>query len=645
MVYTLFIDESGDFNQAPRWIVSGILCEGKPTIAEKRLKNALDPLPRQFGLKACSDLHLTELRHRLGNVEAMRIAKAVFSTAAKTGIVAAMLVVENSRRRGLRESERTYRLMLLDLLALADTALPEGGGDQQLEVIVARRQKHGELMSTRDELLTDVIDQIKDAVEAGLAARGLLERLDARHVRIVPAADSAGLVLADFVANLAYNRHHRESGELFNTLEKDGRIRLFEGLGGYAERRARIAERDGDLATALTRWSTLKPEKEVKDRQDASLLRVWRQIMTRGSTGPMATLDAALERLWRQHKDPASFPDLLSTLGRLETTLLNSKRIPQLVYRLRNLMHLVANQIGDIATADRIVASQSIMAESIAIDPSQFHLVLDTQLFRTVTEELRLDFGEAIKLARSHCDLVEQYRSVWELLDGDRGHAGFTRSRLWFKAKMTLLRTLLLEGGKENLREADELIEAFPAQDAYSRDQARLNNYRVWADVRCGRLESAISRSRIILDCDNSIFATQFVVRAAAEVLVEGHKGLVDEVRPMLRLLRERVLNCSGHPGDLVIRDMGIIEWYIGHGKKAAIERMKRSLGITQTLPQSPANAWIRHVTEVHLAEVNTAGKITENILPKETAILVRKAQSLAREIGTLRAYRAASPY
>lgn len=151
--------------------------------------------------------------------------------------------------------------------------------------------------------------------------------------------------------------------------------------------------------------------------------------------------------------------------------------------------------------------------------------------------------------------------------------------------------------------------------------------------------------TEVILDNDNSIFATQFAVRAAADVLVEGPKGLVDEVRPMLGLLRERVLNCSGHPGDLVIRDMGILEWYIGHGKKAAIERMKRGLRITQTLPQSPANAWIRHVTEVHLAEVNTACKITKDALPKEAAILAPKVQLLAREIGTLRAYRAVSPY
>ncbi|MFB1489351.1 MULTISPECIES: hypothetical protein [unclassified Thiocapsa] len=644
MIHTLFIDESGDFEQDPRWIVSGVLCEGKPSSAEKRLKDALDPLPRQFRLSSRADLHLTELRTRLGHQLATQVAKAVFTAAGKTGCVTAMLVVENRRRRGLRESERTYRLMLLDLLALADSALPEAWGSRQLEVIVARRQKQGELMSTRDELLSDVVERIEDAVEAGLAARGLLERLDARHVRIWPAAESAGLVLADFAANLSYNRHQHESGALYGMLERDGRLSLFEGFGGYAERRARIAERDGDLATALARWCVLDREYVTKDSQDAALLRLWTRIMVRGSTGPMATLEAALERLWRQHQDPATLPILAGALDRLEKTLPEGQGSSQLLFRLRNLMHLVANQIGDIATADRIIASQGVLAEAIATDPNHFHLVLDMQLLQTVTEELRLNFVEAIRLARSHCDLVEQYRAVWELLAGHAGGVGFTRSRVWCKAQMTLIRTLLLAGGANNLREADDLLETFPDQDVSSSDLARLGNYRVWADVRCRRLESALGHARAILDCDAGIFATQFAARAAADSVIEGHQGLIGEARAMLRPLRERSAKCSGHPGDLVWRDMGVLEWHVGSGKKAALECMERSLKITGALPLSPANAWIRHVTEVHLAELR-GGEVGTDVLPEAAVPFQQDARALAKEIGPLRAYRAVSPY
>ncbi|MCU0834675.1 MAG: DUF3800 domain-containing protein [Chromatiaceae bacterium] len=647
MTYTLFIDESGDFDQDPRWIVSGVLCEGSPDNAEKRLKQALESVLRQFQLSALADLHLTELRQRLGNRQAVEAARAVFDVAESTGNVTTMLVVENERRVGLRESERTYRLMLLDLLALADTALPEARGDHRLEVIVARRQKQGELMSTRDELLADVVERIADAVEAGLAAKGLLDRLDAGDVRIWRAKDSAGLAVADFAANLAYNRHRVESGELYSALERAGRIRLFEGFGGYAERRARIAERDGDLAAALARWSLLKPKKnrEAGLRQEAALVRLWRRTMLRGSAGPMATLDATLERLWRQHQDPASHPPLAAALGRLEASLLSTGGAPELVYRLRNLMHLVANQVGDLVTADRLAGEQAAIGDSIAVDPSLFHLVLDTHLLRTVTEELRLDFAAAILLARMHCDLVGQYGAVWELLAGDRGHEGFTRSRLWAKAQMTLLRTLLLSGEANDLREADELLDVFGTLGVRGSDQTRLDNYRVWADVRCGRWDSAVGRGRSLLERDPGIFAAQFAARAAADAVIHGQTGLRDDLRAMLGLLRDRLPGYSGHPGDLVWRDVGVLEHAFGRGKKAGMECMERSLTITRALPVSPANAWVRYVTEVHRAAIGGSGMPASASLPDEAMVLLRKAQVLAAAGGALRAYRKVSPY
>lgn len=646
MKYTLFIDESGDFDKAPRWIVSGVLCEGNPEQAEKKLKDALFHIPRQFNLSSCSDLHLTALRSRLGIEEANNVARTVFSAAEDTGIVIAMLVVENFRKKGLRESERTYRLMLLDLLALADTALPDGKEDQQLEVVVARRQKQGQLMSTRDELLADVVDQIKDAVEAGLAARGLLDRLDSHHVQIIPAAKSFGLVVADFVANLSYNRHHRESVELFNTLELDGQIRVFEGLGGYAERRARIAERDGDLVSALARWSAIAPDKVSKDLQHNSLVRIWQRSMSRGSTGPIATLEAVLEKLWRHYKEPSFYPDLLDQFCRLESSLIEAEGRSHLIYRLRNFMHMIANQIGDLSTSDRIVKHQAEMAEFIASDPSLFHLILDNQLLRTVTEEVKLRFKTAIEVARSHCDLVERYRAVWELLVVDSRENGFTNSRLWLKARMALLRTLLLAGGDENLRDAQELINSLSARNLNYSDMARLSNYQIWADIRSGQLGSAINRSRTILDSDISIFATQFVVRAAADVVIEGQNVFFDDVRTMLPLLRQRVQNISGHPADLIWRDMGVIELHLGRGKKVAIRRLKQSVEITRSLPSSPVKSWIYHVTKMHLAEIAAEVSVNDEILLEEgAALLLNQVNRLAQQIGLLRAYRKVSPY
>lgn len=646
MKYTLFVDESGDFSRAPRWIVSGVLCEGIPEQAENQLKKFIFHIPRQFNLSSCKDLHLTELRRSLGHVEANNIAKAVFSAADKTGIVKSMLVVKNSRKKGLRESERTYRLMLLDLLALADTALPDGSENQQLEVIVARRQKQGELMSTRDDLLADVVDQIKDAVEAGLAARGLLDRLDANHVKIVPAAESYGLVVADFLANLSYNQHQVESKDLFETLENSGRVLQFEGLGEYGERRARIAERDGDLATSLARWAAIHSEDVVGDNQKCSMVQIWKRVLGRGSNGPAATLEAVLEKLWRQHKEtPASYIDLLAQLARLEVTLLEAQGAPQLLYRVRNFIHMVANQICDIKTADKITSLQKEMKENIAGDPSQIHLILDTQLNRITTEEVRLDFEEAVEYAREHCEFVEQYRTLWELLRGDKGTGGFTQSRLWVKARMTLLRTLMLAGFESDQKEIGDLLSSLTTGNLSKSDLSRYDNYKIWASTRYGNLEEAVNYSKAVLQGNNNLFATQFVVRACADAVLEARSEVVDEVKKMLPLLRERTANLSGHPADLISRDMAVLEFHIGRGRKAAVRRLKNSLEITKALPSSPVNSWVAYVAREHLKEISSNVESEKVCCPESAKRLMLQVEDLAPKIGILKACRRVSPY
>jgi hypothetical protein len=644
MIHTLFVDESGDFATSRRWIVSGVLCVGKPAAAEKRLQAALEPVQRRFRIWTLADLHLTELRQQLGQGKAVEVARAVLSAAEQTGILTSMLVVENDRGEGLRDSERTYRLMLLDLLALADSALPDDRGDQRLEVIVARRQKAGTLMSTREDLLADVVERIEDAVEVGLAARGLLVRLDARHVRIWKAAGSAGLALADFVANLSFNRHHTEDANLFNALVVQDRLRLFEGFGDYAERRARIAERDGDLAVALSRWALVDDGPDSGGRRAAALVRLWRRALSHGATGPTATLDAVIERLWRAGKDPADYPGLAAALGRLESALLNAEGPPALVYRLHNVMHLVANQLGDLMAAERLIAAQASLAECVAADPSLFHLILDGQLLRILTEELRLDFDAVIRHARAHRDLAEQYGVVWELLEGAPRRAGFLQSRLWLKAQMTLLRGLLLAGDDDSLRKAEELITALPAGPLQESDQARLDNYRVWLNVRRARHAAAVAGGCLLIERYSSAFATQFAARAAADAVLADSGAYGNQAKAMLPILRARAAECAGHPGDLIWRDVGVLEHLVGRGQKAGTECFLRSLEISQGLPASPVNEWNRHVAEMHLSEL-CGRAIPDRSLPTAAERLSQQVRRMTERVGALHAYRIVSPY
>jgi hypothetical protein len=642
---TLFVDESGDFAQSPRSLVSGVLCVGKPGAAEKRLAAALEPVRRRYRIGPLPNLHLTALRRRSHN-EAITVARAVFDAARDSGVLIGSLAVENARGEGLADSERTYRLMLLDLLALADALLPEDRSDARLEIIVARRSMEGTLMSTREDLLADVVDRVTDAVEVGLAARGLLTRLDARHVRVWPAAESAGLAVADFIANITYNRHRPESGALFASLVEQDRLRLFEGLGSYAERRARISERDGDLAVALGRWALLDCDADAacQSRRADALIRVWRRALRSGTTGPLATLEAALERLWRGHKALQDHPPLAAALIRIETALRDAGGPATLMYRLHNLMHQVANQMGDLPTAERIIAAQSALAKAVAADPSLFHLLLDAQVFRALTEELRLDFAAAELAARDHMRLVEQYGVVWELLDAGLPETGFVGSRLWLKARMTLIRALLLGGSPAQLTEAHALLQEINADELNDADHARLLGYRVWQGVRDGRPAEVLPLAKSLIERFTDPFAAQHAVRAAADVALSPDAVSKAELRKMLSVVRDRADPVTGHPGELLWRDVAVLERSVGNGQAAARKAFNRGLAISSGLPDSPVNAWNRRVIEIHSAAL-CDGPAGDGALPVAAQHLAALAVGLADGLGVVAAFRRITPY
>lgn len=644
---TLFVDESGDFAESPRWIVSGVLCTGKPAAVEKRLSAALEPVLRRYRIGPVANLHLTVLRQQRSHSEAIQIAGAVLNRAHRCGVLNGMLVVENARGQGLRDSERTYRLMLLDLLALTDAMLPEDRDDTALQIVVARRQCAGTPMSTREDLLADVVERIEDAVETGLAARGLLTRVDARHVRIWPAAESSVLAVADFIANLAYNRHRPESGALFRSLVEQDQLRLFEGLGGYPERRARIAERDGDLAVAMARWALLDcgVDHDCDARRLAALSRLWRRVLASGTTGPMATLEAVIERLWRAHKAPRDHPRLARALELIETGLRGASGPPELLYRLNNLTHQVANQMGDLSTAERVMAAQSALTETVLADPSLFHLLLDAQVFCAVTEELRLDFVSALRHARDHLRLTEQYGAVWELLeDGGPGVVGFSRSRLWLKARMTLARALLVVGEPEQLAEAGLLLNGIDPEGHADGDRSRLLGYRVWHAVREGRPADALVLAETLVERFDDPFATHYAARAAADAALLRSGECSARLIHMLRQLRARAEHVEGHPGELIWRDIGVMENRIAGRQGAARDAFAHSLCINGTLPDSPINSWNRLVIDVHAATL-CGLSAPERAFPAAVLRLHRQARLVGDSGDTLLAFRRISPY
>ena len=102
--------------------------------------------------------------------------------------------------------------MLLDLLALCETVIPDDDVIDHLDLIIATRTIDGALQTSASDIKYEVVNLLPAALEVDLATRGMVD-LVGRHisVKLEQANKSWGLVCADFIANLTY--HNRKKAE------------------------------------------------------------------------------------------------------------------------------------------------------------------------------------------------------------------------------------------------------------------------------------------------------------------------------------------------------------------------------------------------------------------------------------------------
>lgn len=592
MNYTLFVDESGDFERFERrsgWVISGVLCAGKRGPAEARMKAAMEGVAVNAGLRGPKGVHMTEVRDQWRDpVRVTAFGENVLEAAHASG--AAFFAVINRSGVEMWEPEQTYRLMLLDLVAMVDAAAPHDL--DRLDLVVAQRKKVGapDRMSSKEQLLADVVERVKDGVEAGLAARGLVDRLDGGGCVVWKAAESWGLAASDVVANLTYNRRHRESHDVLERLRARGAYQDFEAFGAFDERRARVAERDGDLAMAVVRWAYLEESPERVEALD----RIWVRARRRGTTGTGATLDSVVELLMRGPEG----------LGRarafeaVEGSLVRTEAPAAVLYRLRDMMHLLANNRGDLGEASRLSALQESRDAELAADPTALPLVFKNLVHRLTTTELGLDFDGKLRAAQAYANAVQQYGVVTEMLKESTGvgagsaTATFQRSRLWIKAQSELARGLILVGTRECLAEAEAVLTALPLDAMADKDVTVAACYGVWAAVRAGDYDAALKRARALMAAaPESEFAQALGVRAAADAHVLGGEAVEGDVLSLLEFARGAATDKPRYPYDVLWRDVGVLESSL-RGANAGARAFRLAREALKAAGGSPVTEW-----------------------------------------------------
>jgi len=119
MKYTLYIDESGDFEtQRGQWVLSGALFSDTYENCEKLLINKLSSVPKQLGCDSIKDFHLTEFRQAYGHQIAVSMAEVFLDKLKTLPFNYHFLSTINYTKSSLSEREKTYRLMVSDLLAV-----------------------------------------------------------------------------------------------------------------------------------------------------------------------------------------------------------------------------------------------------------------------------------------------------------------------------------------------------------------------------------------------------------------------------------------------------------------------------------------------------------------------------------------------
>jgi len=614
MNFTLYIDESGDFeSNRGQWVLSGMLFAESFENCETHLTNKLKIMPKELGVKSMRDFHLTEFRRDFGHDIAVEMARKTISRLDKLPFDYFCLAAINNSKSSLSTREKTYRLMLADVLALCDTVIGEHQVITKLDLVVASRTIDGELQTSISNINQEIIKSLPVALEVDLATKGLVE-LVGKHINVHMdyANNSWGLICADFLANLNYHNKKSNEKKLLNNLNKKGRYFLFESFGNFEIRKANIAERDSDFILCLFRWIIIRHKELDIERSDEAIQRlIFKLFNKRGTSGKDIGFEAVLDRIWREYNSSGKYVELSNILILFETALQRYSQsnkasiVEKYLFRVRNLMLIVDNHLGRTTDALNLSKLQLQAVPLLALNPEHFHMILDFKISEIEIYVNSLDFEQALILSKIYSSLIESYKDVWQLLMENGDIDIFDNSRASIKAEMTSIRCEILCSGIDN-EALDDMAESFLALESRLSnhlDLSRYRNYKIMYLIKQNKLKEAVLLAQSCLnEMDKDLvnpFDFFWCLKAINDALLHGK---VTNIKLLENLIRERVtninLNKKGHPMDLILRELALFEHQMNNRSMALkyIRRCKNSFD----LANSEIAKWLNALIDVH---------------------------------------------
>jgi len=659
--YTLYIDESGDFeSNRGEWVLSGMLFSDSYEKCEKIFSNKFRAMPYDLGLRSIKDFHLTEFRREFGHKEAVGMAKKVFNKLDSLPFEYHCLVTINNTKTSLSNREKTYRLMLSDLLALCETTISEDEVMTTLDLVVATRTIDGELQTSMGNINDEIIKSLPIALEVDLTTKGMVDLIGKQlKVKMDYANNSWGLVCADFLANLNYHYHRENEKKLLEELTSKGKYSRFESFGRFEIRKANIAERDKDYVLSLYRWIIIG-FKDINIEQDKEpIQRLLSKIFnTRGTTGSIISFEAIIERLWRNYNSTDNYRELSQILDMFELELLRyidknqNKNYDNFLFRLRNLMLIIENHLGNTQKALLIADKQRSILSSLAVNPDFFNMVLDFQIIEIEIYVNLLDFKKAFELSKKYSSMISNYKEVWQLLVEEDEVEEFNASRANIKAELTLLRCNILYIGVDNYVVKEDFIEEFNSVKkvlTHPMDISRFQNYKIMLWLKEKRPKKAVEYYLDLYKDNNnfklSIFDLLWFLRAVNDAILSECSLKLNQVRQIVDVqVKYLDLTKQGHPTDLILRELALYEFQVNN-KSLAHRYIKRSKKIFD-LGDSDIAKWLDVLIEIHSDYIN--GKVNDkknyfNEIPNSEFIRFIKMNNTQKSL--LKKVRYYSPY
>lgn len=621
MHYTLYIDESGDFvSQKGQWVLAGVLFTESYDNCERLLTNKLKNLPQDLGLDSIKQFHLTEFRRKYNPDKVTDIAKKVLHKLDILPFDYSFLATINFTKTSLSHREKTYRLMLFDLLALCETAIGENNTIDNLDLIVATRTINGEIQTTISNINKEIISSLPNALEVDLATRGMVD-LIGKHIKVKMdyANNSWGLVYADFIANLSYHNRKEKEKKLFEELYNKKKYILFESFGGFEVRRANIAERDNDYILSLYRWLIIKYKQDFPN-SDKSIQRLLYKIFYyRGTSGYIIEFEAVLERLWRNF---SSF-ELLKLLNIFEKELVvffnknNIKNHQFFLFRVRNAILIIVNHLGDTNSALEIIKKQENILSLLISNPDYFKVVLDYKIIEIEVYINLLDFQKSLELAQQYSNLISNYKEIWNLLLEEENLSNFIYSRANIKSEMTLFRCYILNLGIQtedielNFMKKIKKLETILTN---KNDISRFKNYKIMLLLKQNKPQIAVNYFIKLFE-QNELLLNEFdffwFLKSVNNAFLLQTSLDIDLINKIIKkYLSQLDINKVGHPFDLIYRELALYEFNLNN-KSKALKYIKKSRN-KFNLTDSNISYWLKSLLDIHEDYIN--GKDLNNI-------------------------------